>query len=97
MYAQYGFLHVILTRPKLTVHTRDLTWDLVRDSRDLRHLLSIPENMYCKMNKVSRKKKNAEGYSETCVNLPSSMLANDSPRKDYTLYSLQHSHFDSKM
>jgi hypothetical protein len=50
MYVQYGFLHVILTKPKLKVHRRGPTWDLVRDSRDLRHLLSIPENMYCKIN-----------------------------------------------
>jgi hypothetical protein len=54
MYVQYGFLHLILTRAKLTVHRRGLTWDLGRDSRDLRHLLSIPKNIYCKMNKVSR-------------------------------------------
>jgi hypothetical protein len=62
------------------VNSAHCTWDLGRDSRDLLHLLSIPENMYYKMNKVSRKKKNAEGYSETCVNLPRSMLANDTLR-----------------
>jgi hypothetical protein len=36
------------------VHRCGLTWDLGRDNRDLRHLLSIPENMHCKRNKVSR-------------------------------------------
>ncbi len=130
MYVQYGFLHVILTRPKLTVHTRGLTWDLGRDNRDLRHLLSIPENMHCKRNKVSRstiktrdnktvfifkinslaralhnsfilfyfwcefsiiKIKMQKVTVKLVSNLPSSLLANYSLRKEFTLYSIHNS------